>query len=111
MAATPETCCRVDYRSVAGGASPLRTGRVALLSATGCTVQSDQPPASPMMELSIDLGDNGVPLRIERAHVMWGDWNGFTVEFLDMPALDQRRLRECLWTMSLQEELRENVSG
>ena len=106
MPAMLERSDRVHYRPIGGGTSLERTSHVDLLSATGCTIRTPQPPASHALELSVYFGDSHEPLRVGRAQVMWGDWNGFTVEFLDMSAGDQRRLREHLWTMSLQEEER-----
>jgi hypothetical protein len=104
MSATLERFGRVGYRPIGGGTARERTCRLDFLSAAGCTIRSPQPPASDVLELWISVADSEEPIRVDRAKVMWGDWNGFTVEFLDMPAADQRRLRENLWTVSLLEE-------
>jgi hypothetical protein len=74
------------------------------ITASSCTILTPLPPASGALELSLYFGDDEEPVRVDRAQVMWGDWNGFTVEFVDISEMEQRRLRECLWTMSLLEE-------
>ena len=104
MVALLERPYRVTYRPIVAGTSLERTSRMDCMTATGCTILSPLPPASDALELSLYFGDQEEPVRVDRAQVMWGDWNGFTVEFVDISPAEQRRLRECLWTMSLLEE-------
>ena len=104
MVALLERPYRVTYRPIVEGTSLERTSRMDCMTARGCTILSPLPPASDALELSLYFGDQEEPVRVDRAQVMWGDWNGFTVEFHDMPATDQRRLREYLWTVSLLKE-------
>jgi hypothetical protein len=104
MSAILERSCRVHYCPCGAAPSLERTHRLERLSATGCTIVTDQTPASDLLELRIDVPDSEEPVRVEKAKVMWGNWDGFVVQFLDMAAAEQRRLREYLWTMSLLEE-------
>jgi hypothetical protein len=48
------------------------------------------------MELRIHLGDTDWPLRVARAHVLWGHGDAFTVELLGLSAEDAGRLRTYL---------------
>jgi hypothetical protein len=93
-----ETLCRVDYRSVRDGFSGEHTSRLDSLSATGCTIRSRELPETDALELRIYLPDGEWPLRIDLAKVTWGHWDGFTVEFLSMPAKEQQRLQDYLAT-------------
>jgi hypothetical protein len=104
MVAILERSYRVTYRPIGAGTSVERTSRLGFITAIGCSIVSPLPPASDALELSLCFGDDEEPVRVDRAQVMWGDWTGFTVEFVDISAAEQRRLRECLWTMSLLEE-------
>ena len=104
MSATLERFTRVSYCPIGGGTSLERTSPLDLLSATGCTIRTPQPPPCETLELWLYIDDGEEPIRVDRAKVMWGDWNGFTVEFLDMPAIEQGRLREYLWTVHLLED-------
>jgi hypothetical protein len=101
MSPTIEVSCRVDFRAVRTGLSAEHTSRVDSLSVTGCTIHSRQIPQAEVLELRIYLPDGHWPLRVDQAKVSWGNWGGFAVEFVDMPAADQRRLREYLQTESM----------
>ena len=101
MAPTIEVSCRVDYRANSTDRFSEHTSRLDSLSATGCTIRSRALPDTDMLELRIYLPDGEWPLRIDRAKVTWIHWDGFTAEFLEMPAADQRRLGEYLWAESL----------
>ncbi len=101
MSPTLEVSCRTKYRSLRGGSPREHACRLESLSASGCTIRSSELSDTDILELQIHLQDHEEPLQVGQAKVMWGDWNGFTVEFLDMPATDQRRLREYLWPVSL----------
>jgi hypothetical protein len=96
MSPTMEVSCRVDYRAINPGLAREHTSRVDSLSVTGCTIRTGQVPGGEALELRIYLPDGKWPLRIDHAKVSWGHWDGFTVEFLSMPAKDQQRIQEYL---------------
>ncbi len=92
-----ETICRVDYRSVRGALTGEQTSRLDSLFASGCTIRGRKLPDTDALEMRIYLPDGEWPLRIDLAKVSWGHWDGFAVDFVDMPAEDRRRLREYLY--------------
>ncbi len=96
MSPTIEVPCRVDFRSVNAATFHEETSRIDSLSATGCMIRSRQLPTSGNLELRLYLPSGDWPLRVDHAKVTWGHWDGFTVEFLSMPANDQRRLQDYL---------------
>jgi hypothetical protein len=104
MFPTIEVSCRVDYREARTGLPGEHTSRLDSLSVNACTIHSNAIPDAEVLELRIYLPDGQWPLRIDHAKVSWGNWGGFAVEFIDMPAADQRRLREYLHTVSLLQE-------
>lgn len=104
MFPTIDVSCRVDYREARTGHPGEHTSRLDSLSVNACTIHSNAIPDAEVLELRIYLPDGQWPLRIDHAKVSWGNWGGFAVEFIDMPAADQRRLREYLHTVSLLQE-------
>jgi hypothetical protein len=104
MFPTIDVSCRVDYREARTGLPGEHTSRLDSLSVNACTIHSNAIPDAEVLELRIYLPDGQWPLRIDHAKVSWGNWGGFAVEFIDMPAADQRRLREYLHTVSLLQE-------
>lgn len=104
MSPTMEVSCRVDYRAIRTGLVGEHTSRLDSLSATGCTLRTGQAPDAGDLELRIYLPDGGWPIRIDHAKVTWGHWDGFTVDFVDMPASDQRRLQAYLSTKPALQE-------
>jgi hypothetical protein len=96
MSPTIEVPCRVDYRSRNALTLHEHTSRLESLSATGCTILSRDVPQAETLELRIYLPDGHCPIRVDRAKVTWGHWNAFTVEFVSMPAADQRHLQDFL---------------
>ena len=104
MFPTIEVSCRVDYREARAGLAGEHSSRLDSLSITGCTIHSNVIPEADVLELRIYLPDGDWPLRIDHAKVSWGNWGGFAVEFIDVPAADQRRLREYSHTESLRQE-------
>jgi hypothetical protein len=104
MSHTIEVSCRVDFRAIRTGLAGEHTSRLDSLSATGCTIRTGQAPDREVLELRIYLPDGEWPLRIDHAKVSWGHWDGFSVEFVDMPAVDQRRLQELLSAESMLQE-------
>lgn len=91
--------CRVDFRTLPAQSLIEQTGRLESLWATGCTILTDHHPApDPVVELRIYLPDGEWPLRVDRAHVTWGHWDSFTVEFVSLSAQDQQRLKTYLAT-------------
>lgn len=103
MTPTIEVPCRVDYRATGIGHSSEHTSRLDSLSATGCTIRSRALPATDTLELRIYLPDGEWSLQINRAKVTWGHWEGFTVEFLSLPAKDQQRIEAFLTQASVPE--------
>ncbi len=104
MSPTLEVSCRAAYRSRGTGSSQEHACHLESLSASGCTIRSGELPDTDLLELEIHLQEDEEPLRVHQAKLLWGGWTGFTLEFEDMPARDQRRLREYLWTVSLLQE-------
>ena len=91
--------CRVDFRVLPAHSFKEQTGRLESLWTTGCTIfTARHPSAEAALELRIYLPDGEWPLRVDRAHVTWGHWDSFTVEFVSLPARDQERLRTYLAT-------------
>ncbi len=91
--------CRVDFRAIPAQSLTEATGRLESLWATGCTILASSHPApEPMLELRIYLPDGEWPLTVHRAHITWGHWGSFTVEFVSLPAQDQVRLKAYLAT-------------
>ncbi len=89
--------CRVDFRAIPAHSFTEATGRLESLWATGCTILASTPTApDPVLELRIYLPDGEWPLTVDRAHVTWGHWDSFTVEFVNLPARDQARLHAYL---------------
>ena len=89
--------CRVDFRILPTESLIERTGRLQSLWATGCTILASVPTApDPVLELRLYLPDGEWPLSVECAHVTWGHWDSFTVEFVNLPARDQARLKTYL---------------
>lgn len=103
MSPTMEISCRVDYRATNTDRSSEHTSELDSLSATGCTIRSRVLPDTDTLELRIYLPDGEGPLRIERAKVTWGHWDGFTVEFLSLPANNQQRIQAYLTHASVTE--------
>ena len=101
MSPTMDVSCRVDYRAFGSGLAEAHTSRVASLSVSGCTIRGHQIPDGEALELRIYLPDGQWPLRIDRATMSWGHWDEFTVDFVDLPAAEQRRLEAYLSTESL----------
>ena len=99
MSAQSTIPCRVDFRTLPAESFSETTGRAESLWATGCSIQASLPTApDPVLELRIYLPDGEWPLIIERAHITWGHWDSFTVEFVSMPDRDQARLNAYLAT-------------
>lgn len=91
--------CRVDFRAIPARSLKEQTGRLESLWATGCTIlTSHHPTPEAALELRIYLPDGEWPLRVDRAHIAWGHWDSFTVEFLSLLARDQQRLQVYLAT-------------
>ncbi len=91
-----EVSCRVDFRPVDATTFCERTGRLELMSATGCIIRCQRPESWEALELRVYLPGGDWPLRVDHAQVTWGHWDEFTVEFLSMPATDQQRLQDYL---------------
>ncbi len=97
MSPTIVASCRVDFRPVAAQEFHEQTGRVDMLSATGCSIRSRQrPEPGKTLELRVYLPGAHWPIRVQRAHVIWSHWDKFTVEFLDLSIRDQDQLERCL---------------
>lgn len=99
MSAQSTIPCRVDFRTFPAESFSETTGRVESLWATGCSIQASLPTApDPVLELRIYLPDGEWPLIIDGAHITWGHWDSFTVEFVSMPDRDRARLHAYLAT-------------
>ena len=96
MSPTIEVPCRVDYRSRNALTLQEHTSRLESLSATECAILSRDVPQTEALELRIYLANGDWPLRVDHSKVTWGHWNAFTVEFVSMPAAEQRRLKDFL---------------
>lgn len=89
--------CRVDYRPTNATHFCEYSGRVAYLSATGCTIQAIQrPEPGTALELRLYLPGSAWPIRVTHATVEWSHWNEFTVEFVQVPIRDLDQLQHCL---------------
>jgi hypothetical protein len=92
-----EIMFRADYRPVAAKMLSAHTGRVQSISSSGCTIFARcQPQPGAQVELRLYLPGEAWPIRVDHAKVTWGYWDSFTVEFLDLSAGDQERLKDYL---------------
>lgn len=97
MSLTLQVLCRVDYRTADATHFCEYSGRVASLSATGCTIQATQrPDPDTSLELRLYVTGSAWPIRVTRATVTWSHWDEFTVEFVQVPFHDQEQLQHCL---------------
>lgn len=84
---------RADFRPMHAQTFSENSGRVESLSATGCTILARcQPQPDAELELRLYLPDGDWPLRVDRAHITWGHWDSFTVEFLSLSVREKQRL-------------------
>jgi hypothetical protein len=101
MSPTIEMPCRVDYRPVGTQAFVEWSGRVDLISASGCSIRTSQhPEPGSKLELRIYLPGSPWPIQVQQAEVIWSHWNEFTVEFLNLPIRDLDHLQRCLMDAS-----------
>ncbi len=85
---------RVDFRPVAAQEWCESTGRVHDLTVKGCRIVSKkQCEPGTELELRLYVPDTRWPLCVTRAHVSWGHWDSFSVEFDTLPGTDQTILR------------------
>lgn len=92
-----EIMFRADFRQVAAKTLSEHTGRVQSLSSRGCRIFARcQPQPGAQVELRLYLPSEASPIRVDHAKVTRGYWDLFTVEFLDLPASEQERLKDYL---------------
>lgn len=97
MSAFNSVPCRVDFRLLPATTLSDQTGRLEILSPTGCTIRTRHHlPPDATLELRIYLPDGQWPLRVNCAQILDHRREHLTVSFLQLSAREQARLHEYL---------------